>query len=247
MTTEHGGSGDINRSLELMWGLRDKSTRGPKPGLTVEQIIETAVKVADAEGLAAVSMRRIASELGVGTMSLYRHVPGKEELLDLMLEWVEQCVDDDVLESQDWRSNLSTCAHGSWRVYVSHPWLLHVDRSRQLLGPNALAGFDQCLRGLRDTRLTDQEKVAVVRMVDSFTTGIARIHVNAREAEERTGISDEEFWQAQKPVLTKALGTGNYPKVASLSENAFNMRHEELFEFGLERILDGLEALIVRK
>ncbi|MFB8102474.1 TetR/AcrR family transcriptional regulator [Streptomyces sp. NPDC056007] len=82
------GSGDIARSLELLWGTGDRPSRGPKPGLTLDRIVTAAVAVADAEGLSAVSMRRLSTELGTGTMSLYRYVPGKAELLDLMLDRV---------------------------------------------------------------------------------------------------------------------------------------------------------------
>ncbi|MBK3547134.1 TetR/AcrR family transcriptional regulator, partial [Streptomyces sp. MBT60] len=82
------GSGDIARSLELLWGTGERPSRGPKPGLTLDRIVTAAVAVADAEGLAAVSMRRLSTELGTGTMSLYRYVPGKSELLDLMFDRV---------------------------------------------------------------------------------------------------------------------------------------------------------------
>ncbi|MGO4423231.1 TetR/AcrR family transcriptional regulator, partial [Streptomyces sp. MCAF7] len=88
-TTEHSGSGDISRSLELLWGTGERPSRGPKRGLTLERIVTAAIAVADAEGLAAVSMRRLSAELGTGTMSLYRYVPGKAELLDLMLDQVQ--------------------------------------------------------------------------------------------------------------------------------------------------------------
>ncbi|MEW1613930.1 MULTISPECIES: TetR/AcrR family transcriptional regulator C-terminal domain-containing protein [unclassified Streptomyces] len=82
------GSGDLARSLELLWGAGERPSRGPKPGLTLDRIVTSAVAVADAEGLPAVSMRRLSTELGTGTMSLYRYVPGKAELLDLMLDRV---------------------------------------------------------------------------------------------------------------------------------------------------------------
>ncbi len=96
MAQEHSGGGDISRSLALMWEFDlGRRTRGPKPKLSVDAIVDAAVAVADAEGLDAVSMRRIGQELGVGAMSLYRYVPGKEELLDLMLERVNAPVEDE--------------------------------------------------------------------------------------------------------------------------------------------------------
>jgi AcrR family transcriptional regulator len=241
MTTEHSASGHIDRSLELLWRMRDTPARGPKPTLSLDQITTTAVQIADAEGLDAVSMRRVAAELNVGTMSLYRYVPGKAELLELMLDNVDQCLDDSKLDGLDWREHLETCARGAWHLYLAHPWLVNVDRSRPLLGPNGLAGFDQFLGGIDDIGLTDQERIAVIAVIDGFTSSLARSHVNAQAAEQRSGISDAEFWKAQEPVLIKAMQTGNYPQVAALAEDAFGMPHEELFEFGLARILDGLE------
>jgi AcrR family transcriptional regulator len=245
--TEYSAGGDISASLSLLWHMGQRPTRGPKPGLTLDRIVEAAVRIADAEGLAAVSMRRVASELGVGTMSLYRYVPGKAELLDLMLDKVNECVDDEVLAGLDWRAHLETCARAGWRLYLAHPWLLQVDQSRPLLGPNALTGLEQYLRGIGGIGFTDQERIIVVATIDGLITGIARTYVNALQAEQRSGLSDEEFWAAQAPVLTKAMGTGDYPTMASLAEDTFSFSHEQLFAFGLERLLDGLGAFVERR
>lgn len=244
MSTEHSDSGDIDRTLELLWQMRETPARGPKPALSLDQITEAAVEIADAEGLDAVSMRRVASELGVGTMSLYRYVPGKAELLALMLDYVDKCLDETCLDGLEWRSYLEACARGSWRLYLEHPWLVYVDRSRPLLGPNALAGFNQYLGGLKDAGLTDQERVAVIATIDAFTLSMARARVNALDAVTQSGITDEEFWKAQEPVLIKAMSTGNFPHVAALTDDAFDLSHERLFEFGLARILDGLDEYV---
>jgi AcrR family transcriptional regulator len=246
-TTAHSGSGDINASLALLWDMRERPTRGPKPGLTLDGIVTAAVRLADAEGLEAVSMRRIAADLGVGTMSLYRYVPGKAELLDLMLDRVNECADEAELAGLGWRERLQACARGSWALYLRHPWLLQVDQSRFVIGPNALAGFEQYMRGLGGLDLSDPERVMVVTVVDGLITGIARAHVNAMQAEKRTGMTDEEHWTAQDPILVKAMATGNYPTLASLTEDAFGSGFEETFEFALQRLLDGLEAFVTRR
>jgi AcrR family transcriptional regulator len=88
MVLEYSGSGDPKRTMALLWGIGKKPTRGPKPGLSVGRIVSAAVEVADAEGLGALSMRRVADRLGIGTMSLYTYVPGKAELIDVMLDTV---------------------------------------------------------------------------------------------------------------------------------------------------------------
>jgi AcrR family transcriptional regulator len=243
MTSEFGGSGDVNRSLVLLWHKRERPVRGPKPALTLGQIVAAAVKVADADGLDAVSMRRIANAIGVGTMSLYRYVPGKAELLDLMLDYVIE--PDPVLgEDLSWREVLELFARGSWELYQAHRWLLQVDQSRPLLGPNALTGVESILRGLGGLGLTDQERVNVLSAVDAYVTGLARNLVGSLEAERRTGVSDQEFWAMQEPILVEAMASGEYPTLAQLDEDAWSGAWESTFEFGLARLLDGLATFI---
>ena len=245
MTTEYSGSGDLSRSLALLWDMGERSPRGPKPTLTVARVVTAAVAVADAEGLTALSMRRVAAELGVGTMSLYRYVPGKAELLDLMLDKViEPREEFDPPESLGWRRVVEIMARGAWELYLAHPWLVQVDQVRSLLGPNALIGVEFIMRGLGRSGLTDQQKVSVMVIVDGFVTGIARTHINSMQAEQRTGVSNDDFWAAQYPVLEKAMGSGRYPTLAQLSPDAFDVGFEAVFDFGLERLLDGLEAYV---
>ncbi|WP_407565591.1 TetR/AcrR family transcriptional regulator [Streptomyces sp. 184] len=245
--TEHSGSGDLSRSMALLWGVDERGKRGPKPGISVARIVDTAIRIADAEGLEAVSMRKIAGCLGVGTMSLYRHVPGKAELLDLMLDGVGS-VEPEEIESfrsrPTWRDRLRTLAHSLWEHYLEHPWLLHVDQGRPVLGPNGLDSFELALSGFDGLLLTDQEKVGFITSINSTAAGLARAHVNAKEAEARTGISDQEFWEAQSPALESALSSGRYPRIAKLADDSFSALDEETFMFAMDRLLDGLEALL---
>ncbi|WKX71007.1 TetR/AcrR family transcriptional regulator [Streptomyces sp. XD-27] len=253
MTTEHSGSGDVSRSLELLWGMAQRPSRGPKPGLALDRIVATAVRIADAEGLAAVSMRRLSTELGVGTMSLYRYIPGKAELLDLMLDHVNGFDAHDSGLGADahdsglglgWRAVLEQVARGTWELYGRHPWLLHVDQGRPILGPNAMAGLEFALRGLDGLGLTDREMINVLVAVDGYVTGTARSHLNSVLAEKRTGVSNEDFWNAQAPVLEKVIASGRFPTQAKMSMDAFSGTGEEVFELGLTSLLDGLEKFI---
>ncbi|MGH3906267.1 MAG: TetR/AcrR family transcriptional regulator [Pseudonocardiaceae bacterium] len=248
MTSAHSGSGDLSRSLELLWRGKEPAGSGPKPGLTLERIVTAAVELADREGLAALSMRKVAAELDVGTMSLYRYVPGKGELLDLMLDHVNgppRALDEH--RGKDWRRTMGLVARGTWQLYLDHPWLLQVNQSRPILGPNALAGFDFALSALDGLGLTGREKVAVILAVDHYVTGTARTYALKRQVIQETGITDEEFWGAQEPVLTKAMASGNYPEIAALPEDAFSIDGAEALEFGLTPLLDGLEAFITSK
>jgi len=231
--------------MELLWQGREPAGRGPKPGLTLERIVAAAVEVADREGLAALSMRKVAAELDVGTMSLYRYVPGKGELLDLMLDHVNGS--PEALEQhrgKDWRSTMELVARGTWQLYLSHPWLLQVNQTRPILGPNVLGAFDFALASLDGLGLTGREKVAVILAVDHYVTGTARAYVLHRQIIQESGISDEDFWATQEPLLNEALATGDYPEVSRLPEDAFNIGGEEALEFGLKSLLDGLEAII---
>ncbi|UUU23023.1 TetR/AcrR family transcriptional regulator [Streptomyces sp. DSM 40750] len=242
--TETSGSGDIVRTLQLLWDTGRRPSRGPKPGLTLDRIVEAAVLVADAEGLAAVSMRRVATELGTGTMSLYRYVPGKAELLDLMLDRVQRPSENPAdLGDGDWRSALEALGRATLALYQRHPWLLQVNQSRPILGPSALDGMEKVLSRIKSMGLTDPELVSVMIAVDGYVVGAARTQLYQQEAEHRTGLTDKEFWQAQAPVLEELMTSGRYPLLAGLSEDAFAPDFDH-FEFGLQRILDGLEVFV---
>ncbi|MGW4367170.1 TetR/AcrR family transcriptional regulator [Nocardia takedensis] len=243
--TETSGSGDIARTMDLLWQTGPRPSRGPKPALSLDRIIEAAVTIADAEGLAAVTMRRVATELGIGTMSLYRYLPGKGELLDLMLDRVQH-PGEDISMGPDWRSALEHLAHGTLALYQRHPWLVQVNQTRPVLGPGALEGMERIMRHIRPMGLTDPELVSVIVMVDGYVIGAARNRLHGEQAERETGLTDAEFWQAQAPVLEQAMNSGRFPVMASLSEEAFGPDFDH-FAFGLARILDGLEVFVARR
>ncbi|MGW6902935.1 TetR/AcrR family transcriptional regulator [Streptomyces sp. NPDC054940] len=242
--TETSGSGDIVRTLELLWETGRRPSRGPKPALTLDQIVEAAVRVADTEGLESVSMRRVAAELGTGTMSLYRYVPGKAELLDLMLDRVQRPSENPAdLGDGTWRSALEAMGRATLALYRRHPWLLQVNQTRPILGPSALDGMEKVLALIKPMGLSDPELVSAIIMIDGYVVGAARTQLYAQEAERRTGLTDTEFWQAQTPMLEKVLASGRYPLMASLDENTWGTDFDH-FEFGLQRILDGLEVFV---
>ncbi|WP_329273418.1 TetR/AcrR family transcriptional regulator [Streptomyces sp. NBC_01451] len=250
--TKTSGSGDIARTLELLWDTGARPSRGPRPGLTIDRIVETAVRIADEEGLDAVSMRRVSTELGTGTMSLYRYVPGKGELLDLMLDRVQRRspatpgAPTPPADDGGWRGTLEAMARSTLDLYRRHPWLLQVNQSRPILGPGTLDGLESVLTRIRPMGLPDPELVSAVVMVDGYVVGAARTQVHQREAERRTGLPDREFWRAQLPFLEGIMATGRYPALASLTEDTFDPAFDH-FEFGLQRVLDGLEAWVEQR
>jgi len=248
VTTEYTGSGDPQRSLELMWGVEPPPRRGPKPKLTAERIATTAIELADAVGLGALSMRRIAEELAVSTMSIYTYVPGKAELIDLMLDRV---TGELVPPPQDapWRAALEHIAHQNWDLYHRHPWLLEISTGRPPLGPNLLDKYEYELRAVEGLGLTDVEMDSVVALVDGHAASTARTSVHVAQAPQRTGMTEQEWWDKTGPVLARLIDPDAYPlgnRVGTASsieyQGAVGPRHA--FDFGLARILDGIEVLI---
>lgn len=250
MPTEYAGRGDPARTIALLWGTRERGGRGPKPGLTVDQIVAAAIAIADAEGLAALSMRRVADRLGVSPMALYTYVPGKAELIDVMLDAVfgETAKPEGV--AGGWRVKLEQVARENWALYRRHPWLLQVAATgRPPLGPNAIAKYDYELRAVEGIGLTDVEMDSVVSLVLGYVEGAARRSVEMSQAEQRTGISDEQWWRAVAPLLEAVFDPERYPtaaRVGAAAGAAYGAAYDpdHAFEFGLQRVLDGIAALV---
>jgi AcrR family transcriptional regulator len=251
MTTEHSGSGDPAKSLELMWGVQPRPTRGRKPGLTVAQIVAAAIGVADAEGLAAMSIRRVAQELGAGAMSLYRYLPGRAELLDLMVDTVYAELPLATVEGA-WRARLEAVARENRELYLRHPWLLEVATGRPVLGPNTMAKYEHELAAVERIGLTDVEMDAVVTLLNGFVRDAVRGAVDAAAAERQSGLTDEQWWQAHQPLLEKVFDLERFPLAARVGgsvgaelNTAYDPSHA--FEFGLARVLDGVAALLANR
>jgi AcrR family transcriptional regulator len=237
----------LKRSLALLWGTATGPTRGPRPGLSRERIVRAAVDIADAEGLAALSMRRIAGALDAGAMTLYRYVPGKDELIDLMVDEV-YAEDMPLAETGPWRERLDAACRQTWRHYHRHPWLLHVPQGRPLLGPNSMRATEAALRILDGTGLDPVEMIDTIVTTTSFVAGLARTSVEASQAARDTGISDEEWWLAQRPYLDELMSGGDVPLLSRVGEQGgFEGPQDRSFEFGLQRVLDGIEALIAAR
>ncbi|HEX2133942.1 MAG TPA: TetR/AcrR family transcriptional regulator [Actinophytocola sp.] len=245
----YGGRGDPARSMALLWRTGPEPRgRGPKPGLTVDRIAAAAIELADAEGLAALSMRRVAERLGVGTMSLYTYVPAKAELVDVMFDLV--CGEVAPPWAETWRERLELIARANLEMYRRHPWMLTVmANSRPPLGPNSIANYDRDLRAVEGVGLSDLEMDSVVTMVYVYVQGAARTAIEAAGSERDTGQSDLEWWEAYAPLLEKVFDPEKYPTAARVGaaagetyQSAYDPEHG--FRFGLARLLDGVETMI---
>ncbi|GAA2794943.1 TetR/AcrR family transcriptional regulator [Saccharopolyspora taberi] len=247
MAMEYSGGGDPARSLALLW--RTGAVRKGRSDLSVDRIVRTAIELADAEGIGALSMRRVAGQLGVGTMSLYTYVPGKAELLDVMLDTVYGETPREEPAGGGWRGRLEQVARENWELYHRHPWMLQVATGRAVLGPNVIAKYDHELGAVAGIGLTEVEMDSVLSLVLGHVEGAARRSVEAAQAERASGLTDEQWWQAHAPLFGKLMDPDRFPNAAKVGAaageahgSAQNPAHA--FEFGLQRILDGIEAFV---
>jgi AcrR family transcriptional regulator len=227
-------------ALELLWGRRAAGRRGPKAELSVDRIVEAAVAIADADGLEAVSMARVAKELGFTPMSLYRHVSSKDDLLQLMWNASAQGAEALVLEGEGWRERLRHWALVQREAIDAHPWITQMPLAQPPMAPNSLTFVERGLEALDGTGLTGADKVRIIGLISSYTLSEARMaHDAARAA--------ESPWSFEA-LLRELVDERAYPRLHRLAWAAEPPEPDERAEFlfGLERILDGVEALISR-
>ncbi|MDT0309381.1 TetR/AcrR family transcriptional regulator [Streptomyces sp. DSM 44917] len=238
---------DPGHLLDLLWRTHAPGSRGPRGSLSLDRVVATAVEIADAEGVAAVSMRRVAERLGVTTMSLYRYVPGKDDLVDLMFEMATG-LPDDAAWPEDWRGGLAAFARASRALLLARPWMLDVPISAPPMGPNNLAWMEAALSRLARTGLDEGEMVGVLSILSGYTFFEAGQQLAMSRAAPRTGVGYSEWGQAYAAMLERVAGDGRYPTLARVARaGGFGDERsgpEEDFEYGLSFILDGVEALI---
>jgi AcrR family transcriptional regulator len=263
--TEYAGRGDARRSMALLWGRYEPPTRGPKQGLSAERIAAAAIRLADEQGLDAVSMRKVGEHLGASAMALYTYVPAKTELIDLMLDTALGELPARYPLDDGWRPAAEAWAAETWAFYQRHPWILQVSVARALLGPHELDSYEAQLRIFDGLGLSGPEVSWVVGALSSFVAGAATALAHARAAERLTGQSDDDWWYERSALLEEMGPTDwdeRYPTTAKLAaEHAFDQPHREPgdatgymerealdnFEFGLARLLDGIEAFVSRR
>ena len=232
-------------SFEPIWARAEPGSRRPR--YTREQIAAAALSVADAEGIEAVSMRRVAQELGAGTMTLYHYVRTKGELLDLMDDAImgEVLVPDGELPD-DWRPALTAIATRSRDAFTRHSWAFEGLRGARG-GPNGMKHFEQTLAAVSSLDLPLERKLELVLIVDDYVFGYV-----IRSAHAGGELADEESRCAALEYLGSLLATGDYPHTADMfaghdTSSGLDMmirafRDESRFEHGLERLMDGIEA-----
>ncbi len=241
---------DPARTLSLLWGASSKPSRR---GITVEGIVAAAVEIADELGAGAVealTMRAVAARLGVGTMSLYGHVPGKPELVVLMYDRVHAGLYSDVDEPRragDWRAGTTLVAHRNAALLRKHPWLLDYSTARPIIGPNTCEKYEAELRPLDGIGLDDVAMDAALATVLGHVRAAAEVAAAGERAERESGIDDAAWWTAIAPILGKAMAGQEFPvsdRVGTAVGAAFasSVSADNQLEFGLAAILDGIAA-----
>ena len=240
--------------LDLLWGRRGRGQRGPKPGLSVDAIVAAAIRLADAEGLEAVSMARVAEQLGFTTMSLYRHVSSKEELLQLMWNASAQGAEDIVLTGDDWRSRLRMWATIQRETMDRHPWITQMPMAAPPMAPNSLTFVERGLEAMDGSGLADADKLRVIGLISSYALSEARMAHDAaraaRQAQAAAAAGEPQPVWTWEGLVREVADEQTYPRLhrlawsGSIGEDPSGWDEQEEFSFGLDRILDGVEALI---
>ncbi|HEV8167008.1 MAG TPA: TetR/AcrR family transcriptional regulator [Actinomycetota bacterium] len=249
MAAPRTSAGDPAGTLALLWRVDERPRRGPERGLDLDTIVGTATALADREGLEAVTMRRLAQELGVSTMSLYTYIPGKNELIDLMVDAAYQRMPRADTTGQPWRQRLIAIADANRALYLAHPWASSVSTLRPALGPGLMAKYEQELGALDGLGLSAVQMDDALTYLLSFVRANARATSDARAAQLASAMDDQQWWAANAPLLARILDERAYPLAARVGSaagaahgSAYDPDHA--YRFGLDRVLDGLAAII---
>lgn len=234
--TREGGSSTTGVDPAQLWLSSTRSRRGRRPAFSREAITAAAVALADAEGLEAVTMRRVAAQVGAGVMSLYSYASDKETLLELMVDHVSGELPTTEPLSGDWRADLRAVAHLQRALMLRHPWLPAALSTRRSLGPHTLAFLEHALAALRPTGLDGAAKLEVFAQLTAFVAG----HV-AHEITQAAATQSPDRAAAEARYLAAVAADGRHPELAeALSAPGRPLTPDATFNRFLDRLIDGL-------
>ncbi len=248
-TAEHAvepapGTPEGRRAVELLWDPPAPAPgRGPRPKTSLPEIVAAGVAIADAEGLEALSMRKVASKLGIGAMSLYTYVPGRSELIELMIDrvYADHALPDPGL---GWRPRLDLWIHATWRIYAAHPWLLDYNMARLPVGPHVLDVEEALYAALDAAGFTGAQNVAIANLVRWQLIGAARSTISDADDERHTGVSAEAYWESRASFWGTYFDAARFPTMAAVwAAGGFDDPAGWDVEQMITRLLDGIEQL----
>ncbi|RZS31237.1 TetR family transcriptional regulator [Herbihabitans rhizosphaerae] len=253
--TVFAAQGDPRRTMELLWGVAEHRP-ARKRGLNADVIVDAGIAIADAHGMDAVSMRAVGERLGCTAMALYTHVPGKNELVDLMYDRVLAEIPGGYDLGAGWRAAVHAWARDQWNFCLRHPWALRVSQARPVLGPNEFAVLNTLVGILRETGLGPRDLRPVVHALGNHVRGSAATVAEAREAPAATGMSEDDWWLARGEEFASVAPdfAERFPLVVwiesdrdPMPEDAGYMEYhaEEAFVTGIDLLLDGVETHVV--
>lgn len=240
---EQWGTPEGQAMIELLWDPPPPPRRGPRQRLTLDRVVEAGMAVA-ARSVDELSMRKVAQELGVGAMSLYTYVPGRDELFELMVDraWATRTLPDAGLP---WRAQAESHAHEAWRMYREHPWMISSNLWRMPLGPHVLDVQEDLYRAVLLTGLAPATVVRSAGLIESHVFGAARAAITDTSQASRTGVTQDDYYAARAGFWGTYFSEERFPTMLTLW-NAGGFDDENPggdWEFGLGLLLDGIERL----
>lgn len=227
--------------LRLMW---QPDTRVGRSGISVGQIVETAIELADGGGLASLSMRRLAQEVGVGAMTLYGYVPGRAELIDLMLDQVNGTAYTGHAEPADlpgWRAGATQVALRTFDHALTHPWITEIPPGRPLLGPGASTRYERELTPLDGIGLDDHTMDHVRTALEGMALAAARWQIGLDRARADSGMDDQQWWALEQPALAPVIAAMELPIASRVGESVASAGDPRVsLEVGVGLLLDGI-------
>ena len=233
--------------LPLLWRepeLLPPVRRGPKQKVSLDVVLDTAIERAEAEGLGAVSMRGLAHALGLGAMTLYTYVPGRDELVVLMVDHVLGKTRRPQ-HSDDVRRRVETVAESAYAELSAHPWLLEVEGLRAWLGPHAAERYEWQLTAVDGLGLTDVEMDQTVALLEGIAATAVRSRHAVVSAERRSGLTELEWWEANAEAMAELVGGRQFPLASRVGQAAGESYQaatdpDRQFGFALKCVIDGL-------
>jgi len=233
----------------LLWGGQQVGSRGRKPSLKLRKIVKAGLSIADKEGLSEVSMNRVAKKVGLAVMGLYRYIPSKDALIDLMVESVLGEIPYPDPAPRGWRARLAVSAYREWQMYGRHPWVLQaVSTTRLPMGPNMVRDLNWMLESVEELSDEAETRLWLTMLLMAYVQGAGLVLISEREAARKKDSSIKEFWDAKMPALGKgAEGFGASAVVRLFSKMTRPVDLDTWFEFGLQRTLDGIKEFAAHK
>ena len=238
------GTPEGRRVIEALWNPHPPPAgRGPRPRTSLAEVVDSGVAIADGEGLDALSIRKVAGRLGIGAMSVYTYVPGRSELIELMIDrvYADHGIPDPAL---GWRERSEAWMRSTWRIYQDHAWLMDYNMARLPVGPHVLDVDEALYAALAAAGFVGTENVAITNLIRWQLLGAARWMISDAAEERHTGVSTEAYWESRSSFWTTYFDATRFPTMFAIwSSGGFDDPAGYDIERMITWLLDGIERL----